>query len=77
MLSRGSTVEDFARAVHKDLARRMSRARIWGDSARFSGQPVIPSFAPGEGWRRKVVSGGGLGADHPGASLGEGQSVPV
>ncbi len=37
---RGSKVEDLASAVHKDLARRLTGARVWGASARQPGQTV-------------------------------------
>lgn len=39
-LPEGATVLDVARAIHKDLARRTSSARVWGPSARFGGQRV-------------------------------------
>jgi small GTP-binding protein len=35
-----ATVEDVADMVHHDLARSMTGARVWGPSARFSGQRV-------------------------------------
>lgn len=35
----GSTVEDLAREIHRELPERMKYARIWGDG-RFSGQQV-------------------------------------
>ena len=35
-----STVEDLARMIHKDLAQRLKRARVWGTSAKFPGQQV-------------------------------------
>jgi ribosome-interacting GTPase 1 len=38
-LRRGQTVEDLARLVHKDLARRLKYARVWG-AAGFEGQQV-------------------------------------
>jgi len=38
-LRRGQTVEDVARLVHKDLARSLKYARIWGTSG-FDGQQV-------------------------------------
>lgn len=43
ILSRGSTVEDLARAIHKDLVKRFKYARIWG-SERFAGQKVARNF---------------------------------
>ena len=36
----GSTVADVAAAVHRDLVRRLTGARVWGESARQAGQPV-------------------------------------
>jgi hypothetical protein len=39
VLARGATVQDLARAVHKDVAERLRYARIWGN-ARFDGQQV-------------------------------------
>jgi len=39
ILERGSTVEDAARSVHKDFARKMKFARIWG-SEKYQGQMV-------------------------------------
>ncbi len=42
-LDRGSTVRDFARSIHKDLAENLKKARLWG-SARFPGQPVPQDY---------------------------------
>jgi ribosome-interacting GTPase 1 len=39
-LPAGSTVEDFAAHVHRDLPGKLKSARIWGTSARFEGQSV-------------------------------------
>ncbi len=39
VLPRGSTVLDMAAAVHRDFARDLKRARIWGDGV-YDGQPV-------------------------------------
>lgn len=39
-LPRGSTVEEFAAAVHRDLPAQLKSARVWGPSARFPGQTV-------------------------------------
>jgi ribosome-interacting GTPase 1 len=39
LLPEGSTVEDLARAIHKELAVGLKFARIWG-SSRFEGQQV-------------------------------------
>ena len=39
-VERGATVKDLAAAVHRDLAWRLTSARIWGDSATQPGQTV-------------------------------------
>jgi len=39
VLRHGQTVEDVARLVHKDLARSLKYARVWGKSG-FDGQHV-------------------------------------
>ena len=39
ILTKGATVMDFARAIHKDLARELKYARGWG-SGRYDGQKV-------------------------------------
>ena len=39
-VERGATVGDLAAAVHRDLARRLTGARVWGKSARQPGQTV-------------------------------------
>ena len=36
----GSTVEDLATTVHRDLASRLTGARVWGESVRQPGQTV-------------------------------------
>jgi ribosome-interacting GTPase 1 len=38
-LPKGSTVEDLAKAIHKDIAREIKFARVWGPSV-FDGQSV-------------------------------------
>ena len=38
---RGATVQDVARLVHKDVARTLKYARVWG-TASFDGQQVGP-----------------------------------
>ena len=38
-LRRGSTVEDLAKAIHKEIAQGIKFARVWGPSA-FDGQSV-------------------------------------
>jgi len=40
VLKRDATVQALALAVHKDLAERITYARIWGGTARFDGQQV-------------------------------------
>jgi uncharacterized protein len=47
-LRRGQTVEDVARLVHKDLARSLKYARVWGRSG-FGGQQVGREHAVGDG----------------------------
>src|SRR4030095_14433044 len=49
-LRRGQTVADVAHLVHKDLARSLKHARMWGASG-FEGQHVGP---------RHVVAGGDI-----------------
>ena len=39
-VERGAAVQDLAAAVHRDLARRLTGARVWGESARQPGQTV-------------------------------------
>lgn len=39
ILDKGNTVLDFAQLVHKDFAKNLKKAKIWG-SARFDGQHV-------------------------------------
>jgi len=36
----GSTVQDVANTIHRDLAGGLRYARVWGTSARFPGQRV-------------------------------------
>ena len=43
VLPAGSTVEDAARAIHKDFAHKLEFARVWGDG-KFEGQRVKNSF---------------------------------
>ncbi len=44
VLPKGSTIFDIARAVHKDFARELEFARVWG-STRFPGQQVPREYA--------------------------------
>jgi len=43
VLKQGSTVQDLAGAIHRDLPRLMKSARIWG-SARYDGQTVMRDY---------------------------------
>ena len=36
----GSTIEDFARKIHKDIAQKLKHAKVWGNSVKFPGQQV-------------------------------------
>jgi ribosome-interacting GTPase 1 len=47
-LRRGQTVADIARLVHKDLARSLKHARVWGASG-FEGQQVGPGHVVADG----------------------------
>jgi uncharacterized protein len=47
-LRRGQTVADVARLVHKDLARSLKHARVWGTSG-FEGQQVGPGHVVADG----------------------------
>ncbi len=47
-LPRGSTVEDLARSIHKDIADEIKFARVWGPSA-FDGQSVHENHVLEEG----------------------------
>lgn len=43
VLDKGSTAQDCARKLHKDLAKKLRFARVWG-STRFSGQMVSKDY---------------------------------
>jgi ribosome-interacting GTPase 1 len=47
-LRRGQTVAEVARLVHKDLARSLKHARVWGASG-FEGQQVGPGHVVADG----------------------------
>jgi len=47
-LRRGSTVEDLAKAIHKEIAEEVKFARVWGPSA-FDGQSVQGHHVLAEG----------------------------
>lgn len=40
VLSKGATLGDLCRKIHKDFVRKFRFARIWGDSVKFSGQKI-------------------------------------
>ena len=46
---RGDTVLDVAGLVHKDIARTLRFARLWGGSAQFDGQQVGPDHPVADG----------------------------
>ena len=48
-VKRGATVEDLATTVHRELARRLSGARVWGDSASQPGQTVSAEHVLADG----------------------------
>jgi len=47
LLPEGATIQDLAARIHRDLAREMKTARVWG-SARFEGQAVEKSHVLGD-----------------------------
>ncbi len=48
VLNKGSTVEEFARIIHKELAVNMKFARVWG-AGKIDGQQVQKDFVLDEG----------------------------
>lgn len=48
VLSRGSTIVEMAAAIHKDFARQLKYARVWG-ATKFSGQRVQRDYVVQEG----------------------------
>jgi ribosome-interacting GTPase 1 len=48
VLPRGSTIVEMAEAIHKDFARQLKYARVWG-STKFSGQRVQRDYVVQEG----------------------------
>ncbi|MCS7125293.1 MAG: TGS domain-containing protein [Aigarchaeota archaeon] len=42
VLNKDATVRDLAERIHKDLARKMKYARVWGKSVKLQGQQVGP-----------------------------------
>ena len=47
-LKAGSTLLDFAAAVHKDFSEKLKHARVWGSSA-FDGQTVSSDYVLADG----------------------------
>jgi len=47
-IRRGQTVADVARLVHKDVARSLKHARLWGTSG-YDGQHVGPEHVLADG----------------------------
>ena len=43
VLHRGDTLQDLARAIHKDVADHLQTARVWG-SGKFDGQMVTKDY---------------------------------
>ena len=48
-VERGAAVEDLAATVHRDLARRLTSARVWGESAGQPGQTVSTAHPLSDG----------------------------
>ncbi len=44
LLPRGTTVQELAEIIHRDLARNMKYARVWGKSVKIQGGRVGPDF---------------------------------
>jgi hypothetical protein len=40
IMKRGASIYDAAERIHREFARNLDHARIWGPSARFDGQKV-------------------------------------
>jgi ribosome-interacting GTPase 1 len=48
VLRRGSTIVEMAATIHKDFARQLKFARVWGGT-KFSGQRVQRDYVVQEG----------------------------
>ena len=48
VLPKGSTVIDLAEEIHKDFAKKLKYARVWG-SGRFEGQRVTRDYVLEDG----------------------------
>jgi len=49
LLPRGTTVHELAGIIHRDLAKNMKYARVWGRSVKIQGQRVGPEFVLEDG----------------------------
>jgi len=49
LLPRGTTVQELAEIIHRDLAKNMKYARVWGRSVKIQGQRVGPEFVLEDG----------------------------
>ena len=47
-LKKGATILDFAEEIHRDIAKNLKKARVWG-SARFDGQAVSQDYVLKDG----------------------------
>jgi len=43
ILSKGGTVQDLAQKIHKDMAKKLKFARVWG-SVKYAGQSVPKDY---------------------------------
>ena len=48
-MRRGATVDDLAGTVHGDVARRLTGARVWGESVRQPAQTVSTDHVLADG----------------------------
>ncbi|MEM2040961.1 MAG: TGS domain-containing protein, partial [Nitrososphaerota archaeon] len=49
LLPRGTTVQELAEIIHRELAKNMKYARVWGSSVKIQGQRVGPEFILSDG----------------------------
>lgn len=49
LLPRGTTVQELAELIHRELAKNMKYARVWGSSVKIQGQRVGPEFILNDG----------------------------
>lgn len=55
ILPRGSTLRDFASAVHREMADRVSKGRVFGASAKFPGQLIGPDHVLLDGDQVEII----------------------